>query len=29
VVLPISINFIVFAIPMLIGGIFAYQLRVR
>jgi benzoate transport len=27
--LPITINFMVFAIPMLIGGIFAYQLRVR
>ena len=27
--LPITINFMVFAVPMLIGGIFAYQLRVR
>jgi benzoate transport len=27
--LPITINFMIFAIPMLIGGIFAYQLRVR
>ena len=27
--LPITINFMVFAIPMLIGGIFAYQLRVQ
>ncbi len=27
--LSITVNFMVFAIPMLIGGIFAYQLRVR
>jgi len=27
--LSITVNFLVFAIPMLLGGIFAYQLRVR